>query len=125
MRRPAAIEATVTPAMVGAIRRPELVADTPDTACRNSGKKMVEVNMQAEMRNPITTDTVTTVLRKRRSGSKGSGTLASHQTNRIPRTTAAADSPAIRLESQGYCLPPHTETNIRQETDATSSRLPR
>jgi hypothetical protein len=47
------IDEIATPAIVGAIASPEFVADTPKTACRKSGRKMVATNMAADIANPM------------------------------------------------------------------------
>ena len=102
-----------------------MVAETPDTACRNSGRKIVDTNMAADTTNPMATEMATTRLENSRSGSMGSGARRSRTTNRAPSTMEPAISAPMVGDVHAYCLPPHTDNSIRHDTEATRSAPPR
>ena len=125
IRRPVMIEARVSPPIIGTTSSPESVADAPVTVWRNSGRNEVAPNIRAPRRKLIRKHTVAIRLRNSRSGRIGSSTLRSWAMNATVRTTDPAASPRITPEPHAYSAPPHTATNIADDTAATIKAAPR
>ena len=83
------MEETVTPAIIGNIRKPDRIGETPATSCRNSGMYTVAPNIAIPARKLMTLVTRITGLRNRRSGSTGSSVRPSCQTKRTQQNDAA------------------------------------
>jgi len=111
--------------MSGSSRSPELVADAPVTACRNSGRNTMAPNMAQPRMNDSTTPTVNTPSRKRRMGRIGSAARCSQTTKPASSAAEIAKSPTIVSEPHGYSLPPHTSARSSAETPAMRSAAPR
>ena len=93
--RPTHVLASVMPIIIGTRRSPELVGETPVTACRKSGMNALTVDMPALMRLTIGTMTCTVWLRNRCVGTIGFVALGSHHRNTEMMTMVPASIPSV------------------------------
>lgn len=122
--RPAAIEVTMTPAIIGSISRPLFVGDAPLTICRYSGMKMIDPNITRPRMKPAAL--ARAKVRRRNSFSGRIGSLARLSWNRkeTANSAPAPNSDRIVREPQAYSLPPQDRASSKQLTPATMSAAP-
>ena len=109
---PAEIDATRRPATIGSVRSPDDVAETPLTYCRYVGRKVIAPSIAKPTTIAMTEDSENTGLVNSRSGSIGSVARRSAQMKTGTASTAAAISPMMNAESQGYSVPPRLVARV-------------
>ncbi len=122
---PLMIEVTSRPRTMGSRYTPEIVADTPRTTCRYSGRKASAPNIANPAANEMAADTENTRLRNSRGGRTGSAAWWADHHQAAVSTTAPTPRPMITPESHGYVVPPHEVRKTTQVAAPPSSTVPR
>ena len=82
-----------------------MVADSPETTCRKSGRKITPANRATPVRKPRAEPSEKIELANSRIGRSGSGTRVSHQTNPAIPAIPAVTRPSMTGDVHAYSGP--------------------
>ena len=123
--RPPTIERPTQLNISGVSSDPASVAVAPSAPCAKSGTNEMAPNIATPARNPATTETSTTRLRNRASGTMGSGAPRSTRMKSAHRSAAPPSSARLRAENRVRSVaPPSTSASISSVIEAISSAAP-
>ncbi len=97
---PLPIDVSSSPATIGNVRRPDIVADTPSTNCMKVGRNVRAPSIAKPTMNDSTQHTVNTGLRNNRIGRIGSAARVSTHTKTANATAEPTKRPMIIGEVQ-------------------------
>jgi hypothetical protein len=98
---PLATEVTSRPSTIGSRYTPDMVAETPRTTCRNSGRKDSAPNIAKPAANPMPEPTVNTLFRNRFNGKTGSAACRADNHQPASSTAEPQNRPMITGELHG------------------------
>src|SRR5690348_3723322 len=125
IERPAAIDVTSRPPIIGVSCNPDFVGLISFTICRKTGKYVIDPNSARPIMKPVAAETANVRLRKRSGGRIASLARRSTDTNVVSNTTDSTIRTIDSLESHANVVPPRLVNRTTHESPPASSAAPR